>query len=92
MLGIVVDGMDVLAIEEAVRIARSHASSGDGPVLIEAKTYRYRHQSGKLPGSAFHYRTKEEEAEWALRDPLLTFPRLLDEQQPALLRADRTRS
>jgi 2-oxoisovalerate dehydrogenase E1 component len=80
MLGIVVDGMDVLAIQEAVRIARSHASSGGGPVLIEAKTYRYRHQSGKLPGSAFRYRTKEEEAEWALRDPLITFPRLLEER------------
>ncbi len=58
MLGIVVDGMDTLAVREAVRRARAHASAGRGPVLIEAKTYRYRHQNGKLPGSAFRYRTR----------------------------------
>jgi 2-oxoisovalerate dehydrogenase E1 component len=70
MLGLVVDGMDTLAVREAVRQARSHAAAGKGPVLIEAKTYRYRHQNGKLPGSAYRYRTKDEEAEWSARDPL----------------------
>ncbi len=70
MLGIVVDGMDTLAVREAVRQARAHAGSGRGPVLIEAKTYRYRHQNGSLPGSAFRYRTKDEEAAWGARDPL----------------------
>ena len=70
MLGLVVDGMDTLAMREAVRQARSHAAAGNGPVLIEAKTYRYRHQNGKLPGSAYRYRTKDEEAEWGARDPL----------------------
>jgi 2-oxoisovalerate dehydrogenase E1 component len=70
MLGILVDGMDVLAVREAVRRARAHVSARIGPVLIEAKTYRYRHQNGKLPGSAYRYRTKDEEAEWSARDPL----------------------
>jgi 2-oxoisovalerate dehydrogenase E1 component len=73
MLGISVDGMDLLSVREAMRLARAHATSGAGPVLIEAKTYRYRHQNGKLPGSAYRYRTKEEEASWEQRDPLTTF-------------------
>jgi 2-oxoisovalerate dehydrogenase E1 component len=80
MLGIVVDGMDTLAVREAVRLARSHAASGRGPVLIEAKTYRYRHQNGALPGSAYRYRTKDEEAEWSLRDPLAALAGDLEER------------
>jgi 2-oxoisovalerate dehydrogenase E1 component len=80
MMGIIVDGMDPIAVYEATRLARAHASSGAGPVLIEAKTYRYRHQNGKLPGSAYRYRTKDEEALWAQRDPLVTFARDLEER------------
>ena len=79
MLGLVVDGMDTLAVREAVRQARSHAAAGNGPVLIEAKTYRYRHQNGKLPGSAYRYRTKDEEDEWLARDPLVAFARDLED-------------
>jgi 2-oxoisovalerate dehydrogenase E1 component len=78
MLGLVVDGMDTLAVRQAVRQARSHAAAGNGPVLIEAKTYRYRHQNGKLPGSAYRYRTKDEEAEWSARDPLAALARDLE--------------
>ena len=63
---------------QAVRQARSHAAAGNGPVLIEAKTYRYRHQNGKLPGSAYRYRTKDEEAEWGTRDPLAALARDLE--------------
>jgi len=70
MPGIIVDGMDPLAMREAVRIARAHASAGHGPVLIEAKTYRYLHQSGRLPGSDYRYRTRQEEAAWQARDPV----------------------
>jgi 2-oxoisovalerate dehydrogenase E1 component len=69
--GLIVDGMDVLAMKRAVDIARANAAAGAGPSLIEAKTYRYLHQNGNLPGSAFLYRTQEEEAAWAKRDPLL---------------------
>ena len=44
--------------------------SGGGPVVIEAEVYRYFHQNGPFPGSAFGYRTKEEETQWRARDPL----------------------
>jgi len=44
--------------------------AGEGPVVIEALVYRFFHQNGPFPGSAFGYRTKEEEAAWRARDPL----------------------
>ena len=44
--------------------------AGNGPTLIEADTYRFFHQNGPFPGSAFGYRTKEEEQAWRERDPL----------------------
>jgi 2-oxoisovalerate dehydrogenase E1 component len=79
MPGIIVDGMDPLAVRAAVARARSHAAAGHGPVLIEAKTYRYLHQSGRLPGSDYRYRTKDEESQWHERDPLDHFPAALRE-------------
>ena len=77
MPGIIVDGMDPLAMRAAVMRARGHAAAGLGPVLIEAKTYRYLHQSGRLPGSDYRYRTKDEEALWQERDPITHFPAAL---------------
>jgi 2-oxoisovalerate dehydrogenase E1 component len=74
MPGIIADGMDPLAVRDAVARARAHAAAGKGPVLIEAKTYRYLHQSGRLPGSDYRYRTKDEENEWMGRDPIEHFP------------------
>jgi 2-oxoisovalerate dehydrogenase E1 component len=65
-----VDGMDPLAVYLAVREAGAHMRSGRGPTLVEAETYRYFHQNGPFPGSAFRYRTKEEEAQWRARDPI----------------------
>ncbi|MBI86422.1 MAG: MFS transporter [Planctomycetaceae bacterium] len=75
--GLIVDGMNPLAVKRAVELAKAHAVAGNGPVMIEAKTYRYFHQSGGMPGSAFGYRTKKEEEAWAARDPLNTAPRAL---------------
>ena len=66
-----VDGMDPLAVHLVMREAEAHMRSGKGPVVIEADVYRYFHQNGPFPGSAFGYRSKEEEAEWRNRDPLL---------------------
>jgi len=74
MPGIMVDGMDPLAVRAGVELARAHAAAGHGPVLIEAKTYRYLHQSGRLPGSDYRYRTKDEEIQWRERDPIDHFP------------------
>jgi 2-oxoisovalerate dehydrogenase E1 component len=65
-----VDGMDPLAVYLAMREAAAHMRAGNGPTLIEAQTYRYFHQNGPFPGSAFRYRTREEEAQWRARDPV----------------------
>ena len=72
-----VDGMDPLAVHLTMQEALDHLRAGHGPVLIEADVYRYFHQNGAFPGSAFKYRTKEEEAAWRLRDPLDTTRRHL---------------
>jgi 2-oxoisovalerate dehydrogenase E1 component len=65
-----VDGMNPLAVHLAMREAAAHMRVGNGPALIEADTYRYFHQNGPFPGSAFRYRTRQEEAEWRRRDPI----------------------
>lgn len=65
-----VDGMDPLAVHLAMKQASEHMRAGKGPTIIEAEVYRYFHQNGPFPGSAFGYRTKEEEAAWRKRDPL----------------------
>ncbi len=55
--GEAVDGMDVLALREAAVRALAHARAGDGPYILEMKTYRYRGHSMSDPAK---YRTKEE--------------------------------
>ena len=65
-----VDGMDPLAVYLACQAAFERMRSGQGPAIVEAEVYRYFHQNGPYPGSAFGYRTKEEEAQWRARDPL----------------------
>ncbi|MEU1970687.1 thiamine pyrophosphate-dependent enzyme [Microbacterium sp. NPDC019599] len=65
-----VDGMDPLAVHLAMQQASARLRSGEGPVIIEAEVYRFFHQNGPFPGSAFGYRTKDEEADWRTRDPL----------------------
>jgi 2-oxoisovalerate dehydrogenase E1 component len=65
-----IDGMDPLAVHLAMREAAAHMRAGLGPTVIEADTYRYFHQNGPFPGSAFRYRSKEEEAQWRARDPI----------------------
>ena len=66
----VCDGMDPLAVRIATNKALALLREGKGPVMVEAHSYRYFHQNGPLPGSAFGYRTKQEEAEWRARDAL----------------------
>ena len=65
-----VDGMDPLAVHLAMQEALTHMRAGNGPTMIEADTYRFFHQNGPFPGSAFGYRSKEEEAQWRARDPI----------------------
>jgi pyruvate dehydrogenase E1 component alpha subunit len=66
-----VDGMDVLAVREAMQQARERAVKGEGPTLIEAVTYRFRGHSMADPA---YYRTRDEEKQWkANRDPIALF-------------------
>jgi pyruvate dehydrogenase E1 component subunit alpha len=67
----VADGMDVLAVEEAVREAVDAVRSGGGPRLVELKTYRFRAHSMADPDL---YRTKEEVEQWRTgHDPIDLF-------------------
>ena len=63
----IVDGMDVVAVRDAAARAVDEVRGGDGPVLIEAKTYRF---SGHSRGDARRYRSREEESFWRQRDPI----------------------
>lgn len=65
-----VDGMNPFAVWLAAKWAEEQIGENGGPAFIEADVYRYYHQSRPFPGSAFGYRTKEEEAEWRSRDPI----------------------
>jgi pyruvate dehydrogenase E1 component alpha subunit len=76
--GVRVDGMDVLAVISAVREAAEIARSGGGATLIEGLTYRYRPHS--MADDTTKYRTKEEEAEWSARDPLVRFGKFLEKK------------
>ena len=66
--GVVVDGMDVLEVRKATAEAARRARSGQGPTIVEAKTYRWYGHSHSDPRV---YRTREEEAEWKKHDPIL---------------------
>lgn len=74
MPGVVVDGMDVLAVHDAVETAVLRARNGEGPSLIECKTYRFRpHSEGRPDVSHCTPRCKEEIAKWKERDPIKLF-------------------
>ena len=91
-----VDGMDPVAVRLAAQIAADAMRTGGGPYIIEAEVYRFFHHSGGMQGSAFGYRTKEEEAAWRTRDPLTCLARgmierrWLTEEEDAKLRAGAT--
>ena len=78
MPGIVVDGMDAVAVYEAAGAAIERARGGDGPTLLEAKTYRFFDHVG-VRGMGLSYRTDEELEEWQKRDPIRQFEARLDE-------------
>lgn len=81
MPGEQVDGMDVIAVYEAARRAVERARNGEGPTLLEIKTYRFRGHSMTDPA---YYRTREEEHEWRnTRDPIGIFEKKLQEQSIA---------
>ena len=75
MPGAVIDGNDLFAVMAAVGEAADRARAGDGPTLIEAKTYRMR---GHEEASGTDYVPPEELARWAELDPVLRFEAVLD--------------
>jgi 2-oxoisovalerate dehydrogenase E1 component len=76
MEGVRVDGMDVLAVYGAVQKAVEKARNGKGPTLIESLCYRYNAHS-TYDGTPV-YRSREEEAEWLEKDPLIRMRAFLD--------------
>ena len=74
MPGVIVDGNDVVAVYEAICAAVERARKGDGPSLIECKTYRWR---GHFEGDACVYRGKDELDEWVKKDPIPRFAKKL---------------
>jgi pyruvate dehydrogenase E1 component alpha subunit len=72
MPGVIVDGMDVVAVHEAAVEAAARARRGDGPSLIEAKTYRFYNHHG-IQNLGLKYRGDDEVAKWRERDPIFTF-------------------
>jgi pyruvate dehydrogenase E1 component alpha subunit len=69
MPGVVVDGMDAIAVHEVATQAVERARRGEGPTLVEAKTYRFYDHVG-VKGMRVKYRTEEEVEEARKRDPI----------------------
>jgi pyruvate dehydrogenase E1 component alpha subunit len=72
--GHTIDGMDVVAVFRSATSAVARARRGEGPTLLEYKTYRYPGHSRGDPG---HYRAKAEIEAWRSRDPIPHFRQLL---------------
>jgi len=80
MVGVEVDGMDVLAVRQVAQEAVARARAGEGPTLIEAMTYRFRGHSLADPDEL---RSKEEKEFWFARDPIKKLAGYLVEQNLA---------
>lgn len=81
MPGVVVDGQDVMAVYEAADKALKRARAGEGPSLLECKTYRFRvHMEGDQDITPAGPRSQEEIDAWLKRDPIELYRRKLLEQ------------
>jgi pyruvate dehydrogenase E1 component alpha subunit len=77
--GVIVDGQDVESVYFTVKDAADRARAGEGPTLIEAKTYRYKGHSRTDPAT---YRPEGELEQWQARDPIYILARrMVDEEQ-----------
>jgi pyruvate dehydrogenase E1 component alpha subunit len=75
--GLTIDGNDVLAVYEAVSAAVARARAGEGPTIVECKTYRWRvHNEGEMD----NYRPPEEVKYWMTKEPIAPFRRILIER------------
>jgi pyruvate dehydrogenase E1 component alpha subunit len=76
--GVSLDGNDILAVYDAASQAIVRARSGEGPTLLECKTYRWYGHSEIDPAK---YRMKEEVETWKKQDPVLKFEKYLTEKK-----------
>ena len=89
--GKVVDGNDLFDVMNGVGEAVDRARNGEGPSIVEAKTYRWK---GHSKSDAKKYRTREEEQEWRAKDPIarlrdvLLQEELLTEEEAAAIKAE----
>lgn len=74
MNSVCIDGNDVEQVKQTAGEAIAAARSGQGPVFIECKTYRF---SGHSKNDQFLYRSREEETSWLLKDPLARYEQIL---------------
>jgi acetoin:2,6-dichlorophenolindophenol oxidoreductase subunit alpha len=81
----VIDGNDVVVVRDAVQRAAQRARSGEGPTVIEARTYRHFGHSRTDPGA---YRPAEEVRDWLARDPLTVSRSRLAERGVAAAEVD----
>lgn len=94
MNGLQVDGMDPLSVMLAIKEIIRSREDGWLPAFVEADTYRFFHHAGGIAGSAYGYRSKEEEQSGRARDPILQVPErlrrmgILTEEQEQSLRND----
>jgi pyruvate dehydrogenase E1 component alpha subunit len=77
MPGARIDGNNVLEVSGAAGEAVARARRGDGPSLIECRTYRWLEHVGPHPDIHLGYRSEEELKEWMARCPLKTFKEML---------------
>ncbi|UOF90399.1 thiamine pyrophosphate-dependent dehydrogenase E1 component subunit alpha [Fodinisporobacter ferrooxydans] len=86
--GVVVDGNDIFTVMKVTAEAVERARNGEGPTLIEAKTYRWK---GHSKSDGKKYRTREEEMEWRTRrDPIARMEKVLIEE--GILNEEQARS
>lgn len=76
--GVVVDGNDVFAVSEATADAIKRAREGNGPTIVECKTYR---QRGHFEGDPGTYKPAEEQAAWLKKDPIPRFEKYMLEKE-----------
>jgi TPP-dependent pyruvate/acetoin dehydrogenase alpha subunit len=74
--GDTVDGVDPLAVREAVATAATRARAGEGPSLVVADCYRF---AGHFSGDAMRYRSSEDDEPWLARDPIRLYEQALAE-------------
>jgi TPP-dependent pyruvate/acetoin dehydrogenase alpha subunit len=75
---VTIDGNDVIAVYEAVSEAVARARRGEGPTVVECKTYRWH---GHYEGDLQTYKPKEEAEEWQKKDPIPDFRKRLIEME-----------